>query len=76
MARVIVQTDSGNEVWRFHESVDAHTADMIPSAPTNAKTHELLRGLARAVRDAEMIAKDLDPERPSEKAMRLADEQA
>jgi hypothetical protein len=72
--RVAVFTEGGQEVWSYDSGIKG-ISHAIPSAPSNAAAHSLLRGLARAIQDAEVIEAGGDPERPSEKAMRLAEEE-
>lgn len=71
MAIIVVYTDKGQQVWQttgvHRDSLSAATC------PTNAKGSAIIAGLRRAVEDAEKIERDEDPERPSEKAMRLSE---
>lgn len=70
---VVVYTDKGEQVWADAEvtSTDILFADIqVP----NRRGSSFFSGLRRAIRDAEEIEAGRDPERPSEKAMRLAQE--
>jgi hypothetical protein len=72
MAIVIVTTDDGREVGRFNVPV----AYLGNSVWRNllGRLEEPLGWLGRALSDARVIQAGGDPERPSEKAMRLAAE--
>jgi hypothetical protein len=74
MAKVIVQTDDGREVWRLEEIEPWHVRSIIHGSFTNIVCRALTSGILRAVQDANMIQRGLDPERLSEKAVRLANE--
>jgi hypothetical protein len=74
MARVIVQTDDGTWVWGM-DNVRSHHLNAL-ACTTNEKGSSLAAGVRRAVSDAEVIQAGGDPERMSEKAMRLASERA
>jgi hypothetical protein len=69
MPTVVVYTDKGEQVWQ-----SPATAYSLRSAtcPTNQTGSSLISGLRRAVEDAEKIEDGHNPERDSEKAMRLA----
>lgn len=71
MSVVIVQTDDGREVNRF-EVPDVYPGNMLWRNMLG-RLDEPLGWLGRALRDARIIQQGGDPERPSEKAMRLAD---
>lgn len=68
MAQIIIQTDDGHEVDRI---VDIHAADVRGLAETRSG-RTVVPHVRRAVEDADVIEAGGDPERPSEKAMRLA----
>ena len=70
MPKVIVTTDAGVVVWR-QEDVDANAVRYL-QCQGNVNGSSLAAGIRRAVQDAEAIQAGRDPERPSEKAMRLA----
>lgn len=70
MPRVIVETDDGRRVWEFETT--ARMASAVWRPGTHEGASSLLSGLERAVADAEVVERGGDPERPSEKAMRLA----
>lgn len=69
MPTVVVYTDNGQQVWQMDvESLDLNGLQ----CPSNNRGSALAAGIRRAVQDAEAIQAGRDPERPSEKAMRLA----
>lgn len=70
---VAVYTDKGDPIWFS----DADYADILLARITvpNQRGSSFFAGLRRAMRDAEEIEAGRDPERPSEKAMRLAREE-
>lgn len=70
MARIIVQTDDGEEVWRILEVSSWHISGL--ECHGNVRGSTVASGIRRAVRDAQFIQAGDDPERPSEKAMRLS----
>jgi hypothetical protein len=70
MPRVVVYTDSGEAVWSM-EKIESWQINGL-TCPGNVRGSSLAAGLRRAVSDAEKIQRGEDPERPSEKAMRLA----
>jgi hypothetical protein len=70
MPRVIVETDDGQRVYA--EETTAHTLLFSTDSPP---AQALIGGIRRGLQDAEAVEAGLDPERPSEKAMRLAEEQ-
>jgi hypothetical protein len=70
MPRVVVYTDGGELVQAF--DVEAWHINGL-QCPTNARGSGLAAGIRRAVQDAEVIQAGGDPERPSEKAMRLSE---
>lgn len=70
MPKVIVTTDSGTTVAEF--DIDAHAGRMLPAGvPMNVQANQVLVGVRRAIRDADCIERGIDPERLSEKAMRM-----
>jgi len=71
MARVYVTTDDGRFVWAL-DNVESHHLNGL-QCPTNVRGSSLAAGIRRAVQDAEAIQAGRDPERPSEKAIRLAE---
>jgi hypothetical protein len=72
MARVIVTTNDGRPVWMLD---DVRSWDLgALQCPTNLRGSALAAGVRRAVEDAEAIQAGRNPERPSEKAVRLAAE--
>lgn len=70
MAYVVVYTEKGEQVW--HMQATAH-ALATARCDTNIVGRNLISGLRRAFEDAEALEQGLDPERPSEKAMRLSE---
>ena len=72
MPKVIVTTDNGDPVWMMDDVEAWHLSAL--TCPTNRKGSALASGVRRAVQDAETIQKGGDPERPSERAVRLAAE--
>lgn len=73
MPKVIVTTDDGQAVWTMDGIESWHVSGKLKAAG-NVRAQNLASGIVRAVRDAEVIQAGGDPERPSEKAMRLVDE--
>lgn len=71
MPTVVVYTEKGEQVWSM-EGVHPDWMSAI-TAPTNVKASGLVAGLRRAVQDADKIERGIDPERASEKAMRLSE---
>lgn len=69
MPLVVVYTDKGQQVW---QSLATAYSLRRAECPGNSIGSSLVAGLRRAVEDAEAIEEGRDPERPSEKAMRLA----
>lgn len=70
MAYVVVYTEKGQQVWQMN----------VPSfairnlgCPGNTIGSSLAAGIRRAVEDAEVIEAGGDPERASERAMRLSE---
>ncbi len=73
MPIVVVYTDKGEQVWQS----PAIGFTLRPAkCPGNTIGSALVSGLRRAIEDAEAIEAGDDPERPSEKAMRLSDREA
>lgn len=70
MAYVVVYTDKGQQVWL--SPLIALTVRRL-ECPGNTIGSSIAAGLRRAAEDAEMMERGQDPERLSEKAMRLAD---
>lgn len=70
MPRVIVETDSGERVWSMDGIESWHLHALQCS--TNTRGSAVAAGVRRAVQDAEAIQEGRDPERLSEKAVRLA----
>jgi hypothetical protein len=70
MPKVTVHTDDGDLVWSM--DVEAWHINGL-QCPTNQRGSGLAAGIRRAVQDAEVIQAGGDPERPSEKAMRLSE---
>jgi hypothetical protein len=70
MPYVVVYTDKGEQVWQ-----SPATAYSLRSAscPHNTIGSSLVAGLRRAVEDAEALEDGRDPERPSERAMRMSE---
>lgn len=68
--QVVVLTDDGREVWRA-PGIMAHDVRSI-ECPGNSTGSSVAAGIRRAAVDAEAIQRGEDPERPSEKAMRLS----
>lgn len=70
-ARIIVETDEGVVVFR----AEAEYRDLLLATPSfsNAKARSLWAGIRRGVRDVEALKEGRDPERPSERAMRLSE---
>ena len=69
---VVVYTDNGQQVWQSPAmSLTLRSA----KCPSNTSGSSLISGLRRAVEDAEAIEEGRDPERPSERAVRLAAEE-
>lgn len=75
MARVIVQTDDGREVWRMDGVEPWHVVGKL-RGEMNVKASSLAAGIVRAVEDADKIQRGVDPARPSERAVREAFAQA
>ena len=75
MAKVVVQTDDGREVWRMEQIEPWHVTSIISGAFTNRVCRALVSGIHRAVRDASVIQAGRDPELRSERIMRLMDEE-
>lgn len=71
MAKVIVQTDDGREVWS-HEGVESWHVSGKLKAAGNVVAQAVASGIVRAVSDAEAIQEGRDPRRPSEVAIELA----
>ena len=71
MAYVVVYTNEGEQVW---QSLATAYSIRRAECPGNNIGSGLIAGLRRAVEDAEKIEQGIDPERPSEKAMRLSDQ--
>jgi hypothetical protein len=69
-ARVIVTTEDGTEVWRMDDVAAWQVSGL--QCPGNVSGSSLAAGIRRAVQDAEVIEAGGDPERLSEKAMRIA----
>ena len=69
MSVVIVQTDDGREVDRFE--VDDTRVGNMTWRNMLGRWDEPLGWLGRALQDARIIQRGGDPERPSEKVMRL-----
>jgi hypothetical protein len=69
MPRVIVTTDDGQPVWQMEDIESWHITAL--QCPTNVRGSAVASGVRRAVRDAAIIQQGGDPERPSEKAMRM-----
>jgi hypothetical protein len=72
MATVVVYSDKGEQVWSYTGVASWMIAGL--QCPTNMRGSGLAAGIRRAVEDAEKIERGEDPERPSEKAMRLTHE--
>lgn len=72
MPTVVVYTDKGQQVWQM--DVESWQIDGL-QCPTNLRGSSLAGGIRRAVQDAEVIQAGGDPERPSEKAIRLMHEE-
>lgn len=70
MPQVIVVTDDGREVWRA-AGIMPHDVSAL-ACPSNTTGSSLAAGVRRAVLDAQKIQRGEDPERASEKAMRLS----
>ncbi len=68
MPRIIVQTDDGFTVWEME--AEEWQLDRL-TCPGNIRGSAVASGIRRACRDAEALTAGNDPERPSEKAMRL-----
>jgi hypothetical protein len=73
MARVIVETDDGREVARFHVPA-GHIGNAVWRNLVG-RLEAPLGWLGRSIDDANVIQAGGDPERPSEKAIRLAAEE-
>lgn len=71
MAYVVVYTDKGEQVWS--SQLIAATVRRL-ECPGNVIGSSVASGLRRAAQDAEALEQGRDPERSSERAMRLADE--
>lgn len=71
MAKVIVQTDDGREVWSLDEIESWHVDSL--TCPTNTRGSAVAAGIRRAVTDAEAIQEGRDPRRLSEIAIELAE---
>lgn len=74
MATVIVTTDDGQPVWMMEDIQPWHIIAL--QCPTNIRGSSLAAGIRRAAQDAEAIQDGRDPERLSEKVMRLMKEDA
>lgn len=72
MSIVKVFTDDGEEVW-VAAGIMAYDVRNL-QCPGNTTGSGLAAGIRRALEDAEVIQAGGDPERPSEKAMRLSQE--
>jgi hypothetical protein len=70
MATVVVYTESGERIWSM-EGVESQNLRAL-TCPMNAAGSALASGVRRAVEDAEAVQAGRNPERPSERAMRLA----
>jgi len=70
MSVIKVFTDDGREVWST-AGIMAHDVRDI-QCPGNTTGSGVAAGIRRATEDAEVIQRGGDPERPSEKAMRLS----
>lgn len=80
MKQIVIQVrlcepgeSDGPIVWTSHGDVPVYALDSA-SCPTNVVGSGIVSGLRRAVQDADAIRDGRDPERPSEKAIRLAEE--
>lgn len=71
MPRVCVYTDKGELV--YEQPADSRSLASA-TCPTNITGSSLISGLRRALEDAEMMEVGLNPERPSERAMRLIED--
>lgn len=74
MAKIIVQTDDGQEVSRYTFGEESSYAlTHMPSCPVNMHVHNLLMALKHDIDDACWIDRtgNRRPERPSEKVMRI-----
>jgi hypothetical protein len=69
MAKVIVLTDDNKPVWQMQDIESWHISAL--QCQTNVRGSNLAAGIRRAVQDAEAIQAGRDPERLSEKVMRL-----
>lgn len=70
MAQIVVYTDDGVEV--AHKEVpDTYASPSTISRLVCGNAHGVDGWLGRALRDARLIQQGINPERPSEKAMRL-----
>ena len=69
MARVTIATDDGRVVEEY--AVGAEEVRSLTLMPLRGN---LMTGIRRALQDAEVVQAGGDPERPSEKAMRLAEQ--
>jgi hypothetical protein len=69
-ASVSVTTEDGTEVWRSDAVASWQIAGL--QCPGNVRGSSLAAGIRRAVRDAEVIEAGGDPERLSERAMRIS----
>jgi len=68
MARLVIETEDGRVVWRSPLVLTSHELLGV------AGQARLVGEVRRSVQDAEAIEAGRDPERPSEKAMRMAEE--
>ena len=69
MPKVIVTTDEGRAVWMIEDIEAWHVRGL--ECPTNQRGSAVASGVRRACEDAQAIQSGADPERPSEKVMRL-----
>jgi hypothetical protein len=72
---VAVYTHKGAAVWVSEEGLEYQDIIFANVTIPNRRGGSFYAGLHRAIRDATFIDEGLDPERPSEKAMRLAREE-
>jgi hypothetical protein len=72
MTKIIVTTDSGEEVDTI--IVDDRLSDTAIAREVAGHLHPILGRLGRALLDARIIQQGGDPERASEKVMRLMQE--
>lgn len=70
MPKIVVFTDDGQPVWEMDDVEWHHVTGL--TCPTNTRGSSVASGIRRAISDAHTIQDGGDPERPSEKAMRLA----